>query len=170
MTKMTKGSIVLNRQMTTQLGKLTAQPGTHLVSVFLGAVKDGDDPMPVDRMESLGWRQMAMFECAVRVETDDTVREWRLAFSCLGAVDAVEASVRFANKMVADEFNRAEPNTPAPHLSSLTVGTIKVGPVGADGTPFNGRGPAFFGWKHDRGVSLHDHLEALRAQAKRNSL
>lgn len=168
--KLIKGSIILNREMTTQLGKLTAKKGTQLVSVFLGAVKDGDDPMPNERMESMGWRQMAVFECSIRVVMGDDQRDWRLAFSCLGVIDAVEAAIRFGNKMVADEFNRAEPNTPAPYLASLTVGTIKLGPIGEDGTPFNGRGPAFFGWKHDRGVTIEAHLDELRAQAQRHSL
>ncbi len=167
---MAKGSIVINREMTTQLGKVTAEPGTQLVSVFLGAFTEGDDPAPDARMESLGWRQMAMFECSIRVVMGNDQRDWRLAFSCLGAIDAVEAAIRFANKMVGDEFNRAEPNTPAPYLASITVGTIKLGPIGADGAPFNGRGPSFFGWKHDHDISLEDHLEALRVQAQRHAL
>ncbi len=160
------GTTVLNREMTTQHGMLTAKKGMHLVSVFLGQVRDGDDPAPEKRMESMGWRQMAMYECSIHIST----RDWRLAFACLGHVNAVEASVRFAKKMLTDEFNSAEPNTPAPYLASLTVGTIKLGPIGEDGTPFNGRGPAFFGWKHDRGISLEAHLEELRTQAERHSL
>ena len=172
--KMIKGSVILNREMTTQLGKLKARKGTQLMSVFLGSIKEGEEPCPEERMESMGWRQMAMFECAVLVCIDHEDREteefsWRLAFSCLGAIDAVEASVRFADKMIKDEFNRSPPGTPAPYLASLTVGTIKLGPISEDGTPFNGRGPAFFGWKHDRGVSLFDHLEELRIAAQKHS-
>lgn len=168
--KVIKGSIVLNREMTTQLGRVTARDGTQLVSVFLGAVKNGEDPDPVKRLESLGWRQMAMFECAVRIVSHVEEREWRLAFSCLGAVDAVEDSIRFAHKVLRDEFADQEPGDKAPFIAAITVGTIRVGPIGAGGTPFNGRGPAFFGWKYDRGVSLEDHLKDLRAQAQRSAL
>lgn len=169
--KTMKGTVVLNREMTTQHGMLTAKKGTKLVSVFLGSVRDGDDPVPDERMESMGWRQMAMFECVVRVlQSDGDEREWRLAFSCLGAVDAVEAAIRLANKVVADDFSRAEPNTPAPFLASLTVGTITIGPIAEDGTPFNGRGSTFFGWSRGRGVSLEAHLNGLREQAQRHAL
>lgn len=173
--KIVKGSVVLNRELTTQLGKVTAKDGTQLVSVFLGAVKNGEDPEPAKRMESLGWRQMSMFECAVRIITptdglEPEEREWRLAYSCLGAVDAVEAAIRFANKMVGDEFAEQDETADAPFISTITVGTIKLGPIGEDGTPFNGRGPAFFGWKYDRDVSLEAHLQELREKAQRAAL
>ena len=171
---MKKGSMILNRSMTTQAGKLTSKTGSRLLSVFLGSVQDGDDPDPESRMHSLGWRQMAVFEASVRISivhssthTEDL--DWRLVFSCLGAIDAVEASLRFAYKLIADEIERSEPGTPAPFLNTLTVGTMQIGPIGEDGTPHNGRGPAFFGWKHGD-VSIDDHLETLRDEAERRSL
>lgn len=171
---MKKGSVILNRKMTTQSGEVTAEPGQRLVSVFLGTAKDGDDPHPEDLMHNLGWRQMAMFETSVRVSIDHSDQpredhEWLLTYSCLGAVDAVEDAVRFANKMIKIEFEKGTIGTPAPYLNSIYVGTVKVGPIGKDGTPFNGRGPAFFGWTHNRGTPLEDHLQALRTQAKLNA-
>ena len=170
---MKTGSVILNRRLTTQTGEITARTGTKLVSVFLGSVRDGDDPDPERRLHNLGFRQMAMYETSIRISIDhETQREdfdWRLVFSCLGAVDAVEAAVRFANKAIRDEFSRSDPGTPAPYLRQMTVGTIKIGPIAEDGTPHNGRGPSYFGWKHDRGVSLDDHLDALRVQAQQNS-
>lgn len=170
---MKKGSIILNRHMTTQSGALTADPGTQLMSVFLGAVKDKVPPNPAERLESMGWRQMAMFECSIRIETDHPerlepeVREWRLIYSCLGAVDAVQAAQRCAGKLLLDEFNRGEPNTPAPYLASLYVGTMEVGPIAEDGTPFNGRGPAFFGWKHNQGPTLEEQIGLLQEAAEK---
>jgi hypothetical protein len=171
---MKSGSVILNRQMTTQAGKLTAKAGTKLVSVFLGSVRDGDEPDPERRLHKLGFRQMAMYEMTILISIDHVDRDqedfdWRLIFSCLGHVDAVEAALRFANKAIADEFNRSTPGTPAPYLRQITVGTIQVGPIAEDGTPHNGRGPSYFGWTHDRGVSLEDHIAAMRIQAEQNS-
>lgn len=164
-----KGDVILNREMTTQSGRLTAQKGHQLVSVFLGSVPDGQDPDPLRRMHSLGFRQMTMFELSLKIQDHAEKREWRLVYCCLGAVDAVEAAQRFANKMMTDAFNNAPPESPAPVLLSMAVGTIQVGPIGPDGTPHNGRGPAFFSWAHGHGVSLDDHIQALREEAKRHA-
>lgn len=163
-----KGSVVLCKELETQHGKVTAKEGFSLVGVFLGSVKDGDDPEPARRMHDLGWRQMSFFEAAIRLVTkfDDgrpeSEVEWRIVFACLGAVDAVEAAVRFANKLIADEGGR-------PYLNSLYVGTMKIGPIDENGVPFNGRGPAYFGWKDGQGINLAEQLEALRAEARRRS-
>lgn len=172
---MKKGDVILNRAMSTQLGKITAKKGHRLMSVFLGSVPSDMEPDPEKRLYDLGYRQMAMFETAVRISIDHSEArtedfEWRLVFSELGAVDAVESAVRFAHKMIADELDRGEPGTPAPYLSSIYVGTIQIGPIAEDGTPHNGRGPAFFGWQlQEGGITLDQHLETLRAEARRHS-
>lgn len=163
-----KGSVVLSKELATQHGKVDAKDGNSLVCVFLGSVKDGEDPEPARRMHDLGWRQMSFFEAAFRLVTEfpdgrpSSEVEWRIVFSCLGAVDAVEAAVRFAYKLIADDNG-------TPYLNSLYVGTMKIGPIDEHGVPFNGRGPAYFGWKKGQGVSLEDHLEALRAEARRKA-
>ena len=168
---MKKGSVILNRKMTTQSGEFTSSPGKRLVSVFLGTAKDGEDPEPEKLMHNLGWRQMAMYETAIRISVDGEEEdlEFLLTYSCLGMVDAVEDAVRFANRMIQDEFTKEKPGTPAPYLSSIYVGTIQGGPISKDGKPFNGRGPAFFGWTHNRGTPLEDHMQALRKQAKQEA-
>jgi hypothetical protein len=163
-----KGSVVLCKEMHTQLGKVTAKDGHELVSVFLGSVPHGEDPEPARRMHDLGWRQMSFFEAAIRLTSDipdqgiQELNEWRIVYACLGAVDAVEAAARFANKLVADGGG-------LPHISSLYVGTMKIGPIDENGVPFNGRGPAYFGWKKDQGVTLEQHIQALREEAQRRS-
>lgn len=167
------GAIVVNRKLTTQVGEITAAPGTKLVSVFLGAFKEDEEPDPEGQLHKLGYRQMAMYETCVRIcipahgEMPLQNLDWRLVYSELGAVDAVEAAVRFAHKMISEELDRGSPGTPAPYLELITVGTMQIGPIAEDGTPHNGRGPSFFGWKHGRGTELNDHLEALRAEARK---
>lgn len=171
---MKPGEMILNRKLTTQKGDITAKPGHRLVSIFLGSVADGTDPEPANRIHNLGWRQMAFFEMSIRICTDREAApredfEWRFTYSCLGAVDAVEAAVRFANKAVADQLDRDPPGTPAPYIDMIKVGTIKVGPIDEEGTPYNGRGPCFFGWKKNCGVTLDDHLGTLRDAAERHA-
>lgn len=158
-----KGSVVLCNEMNTQHGKVNAKEGHELVAVFLGSVEKGKDPEPARRMHDLGWRQMAFFEAAIRLGDDAGQEiEWRIVFACLGAVDAVEAAVRFSNKLIVDQNGAA-------HLNSLYVGTMKIGPIDENGVPFNGRGPAYFGWKKEQGVTLEQHLQALREEAARRA-
>lgn len=164
-----KGDVVLNREMTTQSGKVTAGDGFQLVSVFLGTVPQGQDPEPLERLHNLGYRQMTMFEAAIRLDEGGQEREWRIVYSCLGAVDSVSAAKRFADKLVLDAFNDAEPGTPAPSILSIFVGTMTIGPISADGTPHNGRGPAFFGWTSSSGVSFEKHIQSLQKEAERQS-
>lgn len=165
-----KGSVVLSKMLMTQHGKITAKDGHQLVSVFLGSVKEGDDPEPARRMHDLGWRQMAFFEAAIRLCSGPMSEvEWRIVYACLGAVDAVEAAVRFANKLIGDAVSEGPEGSPAPFINSLYVGTMKIGPIDENGVPFNGRGPAYFGWKKGQDVTLEEHLQALREEAKRRA-
>lgn len=169
MKKLHKGDVVLNQEMTTQHGKITAEPTFQLVSVFLGTVPHGEDPEPLERLHKLGYRQMTMFEAAIRLDEGGQERECRIVYSCLGAVDSVSAAKRFADKLVLDTFNDAEPGTPSPSIMSIFVGTMTIGPIGVDGTPFNGRGPAFFGWTKSSGVPFENHLQSLQKEAERQA-
>ena len=167
---MKKGSVILTPELVTQAGQLVAKKGHKLLAVFLGSVPDGHDPDPEGRLHDLGYRQMTYFEASAKISTAEGQREWRLVFSCLGAVDAVEAAERFAYKCMRDEFDRQGSEDQAPILDSLFVGTIKVGPIDEDGKPYNGRGPAFFGWtRQEDGISLKDHIQALHDEAQRRA-
>ena len=172
MSNMKKGSVIVNRDITTQVGRLTAETGTQLVSVFLGSVESGEDPEPERRLEDLGWRQMSMFEVTLILAISDKEAdqiEVHHSYSCLGAVDAVEAAVRFAKRMLVEDFELAQPGEKPAYLHTVVVRTMQVGPIAEDGSPFAGHGSAFFAWRYDRDITLDDHLDALRARAKEHA-
>ncbi len=165
-----QGTVLLSDTIHSQLGVVRALPGSKAISVFLGTVPDGEDPEPARRMEALGWRQMMMFECCVSITTTDPewhagrTNEHRVIYACLGAIDAVEAAIRFSKNMLEKEFNLQEPGTAPATIVGLSVSVWQAGPIADDGTPFDGRRPAFFGWVPGT-VSLEDHLTAMRIEA-----
>lgn len=150
---MKKGSMVLVPEMDTQLGRLTADEGHELLSVFLGSVPIGEDPDPAGRLYSLGWRQMAMYVVAYEIQDPSLGhrRNGSLLFSCLGAFEAAEAGVRHALRVAGDN-----------ELAQIRIGLHEIGPIDEDGVEHTSDTPPFFGWSDQMGCSIEDQITRLK--------
>ena len=159
---MQKGSIVLNRKMTTQLGDVIAEPGTQLVSVFLGAVKTGEDPEPERRLHDLGFRQMAVYQTEFSLNCCDKQVRGGLIFSGMDGRDALGSAVRYANNALAAMFAQDDIGAAAPFIQQLTVGLVEVGPIDKDGNAHQGDHLKFFDWCIEDELSLDEYLDQLQ--------
>lgn len=152
------GSVVLNQQMVTQLGNVTAAPGTKLVSVFLGAVKKDQDPEPERRLRRLGFRQMEFYRVESTVECHDRDMEYHLVYSSTDPKSAVEEAIRFVHSRMTDEFSLDEPETAAPIINEIVVSVVEIGCIDKEGNPHRGVQRDFFFWDKSSPLTLNEHL------------
>jgi hypothetical protein len=116
-----------------QLGHIAPKEGHDLVALFLGACRLADEPDVPTYLKQLGFQRTHCFE--VTLSWPYSVS--RHVFTADSPLEAVEAAVRFALML---ETDREE------ELQGLSLCLTRLGPIGADGKPYNGRGQSFARW------------------------
>lgn len=146
--------MLLSDAIKSHKGQLYADdPDTRLITVFLGTVAEGDDPDVPHRLEKLGWSRSVVFEVRVQLEFLDKRWVHSLNFMERSPKEAALAGIRFAQHIQPEDTK----------LLSINVRTMRLGPIGANGAPHNGRGPAFMSWGAESGTSIEELIERIKA-------
>jgi len=151
----------------TTLGQVTAKPGHTLVVLFLGACREDQEPSVPEYLRSVGFTRSHCFEVTLywreRALDGDAYYDYSssLLTTAETPLEAVQGAVRYAQLALrrAEESANVAPDRRA-DLRGLTVGLMRLGPVGPDGKPHNGRGRTFASWSAESGEPLEKLLEA----------
>lgn len=120
------------------------------------------------------------YEVLVELVIGRTGHRRTALYTAVGATPAVEAAVRFANRMfenekiVFSECPNEEPYT-GHTIDQIQIGAVQInvmhfGPIDEHGSPAPARGLAYlFEWKRDFPASLDDYVEDFRGRAARRT-
>jgi hypothetical protein len=149
------------------LGQVSAKPNHTLVVLFLGACREDQEPNVPEYLRSVGFTRSHCFEVTLYWSEWDVgecapinVEEYSSALLTTAETprEAVEGAVRYALAARARvEANRVDGRGIL--LRGLTVGLMRLGPIGPDGKPHNGRGRVFASWSAESGEPLEKILE-----------
>lgn len=117
-----------------QLGGIKAKEGHDLAVLFLGACALGQEPNVPRYLEQLGFRRSHVFEVTLVYKLEDIEH----VFIADSPREAAAAACRFARGVAAN---------PVEDLLALVLRLHRLGPVGEDGKPYNGRGRIFCAWQ-----------------------
>lgn len=126
-----------------QLGGIRPRDGHDLVALFLGACRREDTPDAAAYLRQIGFARVHVFEVSLYWDR----HAQRLCFTADGPREAVTAAVRFARRMEAEASSSGR-------LLGLSLCLSRLGPIGEDGAPHNGRGQPFARWHADSGVPM----------------
>lgn len=140
-----------------ECGPFRAQEGSDLVVLFLGACPLGERPDVPAYLDKLGFRRAHAFEVTLEFAGDPagdvSDRDWTEShvFQAGSPREALEGAVRFAN------FRRR--GLEECELRSMSLCLMRMGPIGPEGKPHNGRGRTFASWSSETCRPLEDLLD-----------
>ena len=156
------------------LGQVTAKPDHTLVVLFLGACRKDQEPNVPEYLRSVGFQRSHVFKVTLywrehlsNESGDASQADYSSSLLAMHETprEAVEGAVRYARLM--DEKARKD-NTvgrdDGVQLRGLTVALMRLGPIGGDGKPHNGRGRTFASWSAESGEPLEKILEPSEAR------
>ena len=157
------GDVLLADRIHSTRGKMTIEDEeTRIVCVFLGTTIREEDPDVPDRLRKMGWTRNVVFE--VTLQFGDGIQSWvhRLNYTSDQPREAALAAVRFAKRMLAEEQASVSEDDGDVELMSIIVRSMRLGEIDDEGTPTNGRGPAFVTWGVQSGESLDDLVDKIK--------
>lgn len=137
-----------------QLGQATANPGHTLVAMFLGACREELEPDVPAYLRSVGFARIHVFEVTLYWREGEEEYSSSLLTTAETPMESVRGAVRWARFA-----SRNATGSPA-ELRGLTVALMRLGPVGPEGKPHNGRGRTFASWSAESGLTLESLLDA----------
>lgn len=136
-----------------ELGHIRPKPGHDLVCVFLGACRLEDEPDAAAYLQGIGFTRSHAFEVTLHwMNGPQLTHSSRHVFLADTPREALESAVRFAGAMRETET--------VCDLAGMSLCLMRLGRIGPDGRPNNGRGQAFARWSADSGRSLESLLQS----------
>jgi len=142
------GDVVRLPELSLPAGTCRPKEGHDLVLLFLGACRLEDQPDAAAFLRGLGFQRSHVFEVTLYWSLCTT----SLAFMADSPREAAVSAVRLTRFMEGRQDDGRE-------LEGLSLCLSRLGPIGPEGKPYNGRGQTFLRWSASSGTTL-DELEA----------